>query len=142
MNRTEHTDTASEADKSAPSLSEIRLLPLTENAANEKLANALARLLVDDEKQAQLGAQAALLILTGIQTFLDNEGNYGLVEQLWEPNIVARQLEAKHGHEAWKMAGAMADEFFKGNNQPKAAIYNRAAAMLADGVKKNVDLRQ
>lgn len=112
---------------------EIRLLPLVEGAANEKLANGLARLLIDDEKQAQLGAQAALLILTGIQTFIDSEGDYEVVEQLWEPNIVARQLEAKHGPEAWKKAAALADEFFKANDQQKAAIYNHAAVMLHPG---------
>lgn len=112
---------------------EIRLLPLVEGAANEKLANGLARLLIDDEKQAQLGAQAALLILTGIQTFIDSEGDYEVVEQLWEPNIVARQLDAKHGPEAWKKAAALADEFFKANDQHKAAIYNHAAIMLHPG---------
>lgn len=122
------------------SLPEVRLLPLVEGAANEKLANALARLLIDDEKQAQLGAQAALLILTGVQTFIDSQGDCDLVEQLWEPNIVARQLDAKHGPEAWKKAAALADEFFKANDQQKAVIYNRAAIMLHPGeVNKQVD---
>lgn len=130
----------SQESQPPPSLPEVKLLPLVEGAANEKLANALARLLIDDEKQAQLGAQAALLILTGIQTFLDSAGNYDLVEQLWEPNIVARQLEAKHGPEAWKKAAALADELFKINNQQKAAIYNHAAILLHPGeVNKQVD---
>ena len=112
---------------------EIRLLPLVEGAANEKLATALARLLVDDENRAQYGAQAALLILTGVQIFIDSDGNYDLVEQLWEPNIVASQLDTLHGPDAWKEAAARADELFKAGDQRKAAIYNRAAAMLHPG---------
>lgn len=121
------------------SLPVVRLLPLTEGAPNEGLANALARLLIDDESQAESGAQYALLILTGIQTFYDTGGNYVAVERLWEPFIVSRQMEKAYGEKAWEKAAEMAEAARKVDDQRGAWIYQAVASMLKSQVNKPVD---
>lgn len=118
---------------------EVRLLPLAEGAPNEGLANLLARLLIEDESQAEQGAQAALLILTGIQSFIDTGGDYLTVERIWEPVIVARQLEKTHGDLAWKKAGEMAEAAKAANDLRGADIYERVSVALHAELNKRVD---
>lgn len=120
---------------------EVRLLPLVEGTPNEGLANLLARLLVDDEAQAGLGAQSSLLILAGVQAFLDSNGDYATAEQLWEPVIVARQLEKALGsaEAALEKATEMAKGCIGANDRRGAGIYERAAALLDAQVNKRVD---
>lgn len=115
-----------------------RLLPLVEGTHNEGVANALARLIVADETQAEMGARGALLILTGIQTFLDT-GDYLAVERIWEPIILARHLERAYKDEGAKQAQQMAAALRKGGDQRGAWIYERAAVLLGPDVNKQVD---
>jgi len=123
-----------------PSLPVVRLLPLVENSPNEGLANLLARLLIDDEAQAEQGAQGALLILTGIQSFFDNGGDYQTVELLWEPVIVARHMEKTLGLAAAAAKAADMAAAARGvNDERGAAIYERTAQLLAGQVNKPVD---
>ncbi len=118
----------------------VRLLPLVEKAPNEGVANCLARLLVDDATQAEHGARGALLILTGIQAFLDSGGDYRAVEGIWEPAIVARQMLVGYGEEAWKKAAEMCGACKAVEDERGAYVYARVAEMLApDDVKKRVD---
>jgi hypothetical protein len=117
---------------------EVRLLPLIENSPNEGVANTLARLLVEDVSQAHLGAHSAILILTGVQAFLDSGGDYTVVERLWEPIIVARQMEKSYGSAAWKKAAEMAAAATKVNDERGQAIYSRAATILCPEVNKGV----
>lgn len=133
----QRNETAQAGTAAATAAVQVRLLPLTEGAPNEKLANGLAHLLIDDEAQAALGAQAALLILTGVQIFIDSGGDYAAVEQLWEPNVVARQLDALHGPEAWKKAAEMAESYARAGDQNKADIHKHAALMLRPIVTNN-----
>lgn len=109
---------------------EVRLLPLNEGAPNEGLANALARLMIEDESQAELGASNALIILTGIQAFLDSGGDYLTVERIWEPYIVARQLQKTYGDGAWKKATEMAEAALAMQDNRGAIIYERTATLL------------
>lgn len=107
----------------------VRLLPLVEHASNERLAQCLARLMTGDESQAEDSARAALMILAGIQAFLDS-GDYRAVEAIWEPAIVARQLLAAHGESAWKKAAEQAGACKAMNDERGAFIYERVAALL------------
>jgi hypothetical protein len=118
----------------------VRLLPLVEKAPNDGLANCLARLLVDDATQAEDGARASLLILTGIQAFLDSNGDYRAVEAAWEPSIVARHMLKAYGDEAWRKAAEMCGGCKAVEDERGAYIYARVAEMLApEDVKKRVD---
>lgn len=107
----------------------VRLLPLVANGPGEKLANLLAQLLVDDESQAENGARAALMILTGIQAFFDSGGDAKVLEHAWRPAIIARALERK-GPDAWKEAAALAGEALAADRHDVAALYERVALML------------
>lgn len=117
----------------------VRLLPLVEGSSNEGLANALARLLVENEEQAEMGARGALLILTGIQTFIDSGGDYLKVEHLWEPCIVARHMEFAHGETAWIKACEMAEAARTCGDDRGTAIYERVAVILSPDAHKPVD---
>lgn len=117
----------SQPPKSSP---EVRLLPLVPESPNEGVANLLARLLVEDETQIEMGATGALLILSGIQTFIDSGGDYKAVERVWEPHIVARHLEKAYGTEAAKNARQLAAAMQKGGDQRGAWLYERAAKLL------------
>ena len=114
----------------ASSSPEVRLLPLAEGAPSEMLANTLARLLTDDASQAESGARGALLILTGVQAFLDSGGNPHVIELAWEPTIAARELEKNHGADAWKRAAELAGEALAADDAKKAQLYGRVALML------------
>lgn len=94
------------------------------------MANLLARLLVEDESQIEMGATGALLILSGIQTFLDSGGDYRAVERVWEPHIVARHLEKAYGKDAPKNARQLAAAMQKGGDVRGAWLYERAAVLL------------
>jgi hypothetical protein len=94
------------------------------------LANTLARLLTDDASQAESGARGALLILTGVQAFLDSGGNPHVIELAWEPTIAARELEKNHGADAWKRAAELAGEALAADDAKKAQLYGRVALML------------
>lgn len=106
-----------------------RLLPLIPDSPNEGVANSLARLLIEDEIQSREGAQGALLILTGLQAFLDT-GTYLAVEQLWEPVIVCRQMQKAYRESAWKKAAEMAAACKTVNDERGAFIYERVATLL------------
>lgn len=114
----------------AKSSSEVRLLPLVAESSNEGLANLLARLLVEDENHIEMGATGALLILSGIQTFLDRGGDYRAVERVWEPHIVARHLEKAYNQEAAKNARQLASAMRKGGDARGAWIYEQAANLI------------
>jgi hypothetical protein len=117
-----------------------RLLPLVERSANDGVANALGRLLVEDPAQAEDGARLAILILTGIQTFLDSDGSYAAVEQIWEPVIVARHMAKAYGTDAWKKAAEMSGVAKTVADNRGAQIYASAAVLLApEDIKKRVD---
>ena len=90
----------------------------------------VARLSVDDESQAEMGARAALTILTGIQAFYDSGGDYRVIALAWEPVIVARQMEKAHGADGWKAAAKVAGEALAADDRPKAELYERVALML------------
>lgn len=122
-----------------PSSPAVRLLPLVNGGANEKLANLLAHLLVEDESQAENGARAALMILTGIQAFLDSKGDARVIEHAWRPTIVARELE-KSGPDAWIRAATIAGEAMANDDKETADLYERVALMLKpEDVKTDVD---
>lgn len=108
----------------------VRLLPLVAESPNEGVANLLARLLVEDETQIEMGATGALLILSGIQTFLDSGGDYRAVERVWEPHIVARHLEKAYGKDAAKNARQLAAAMQKGGDLRGGWVYERAAVLL------------
>lgn len=117
-----------------------RLLPLIENSPNDGLANLLTRLLIDDPALADDGARLAILIMTGIQAFLDSGGSYSAVEIYWEPVITARQMAKAYGEHTWKKAAEMAGACKATGDERGAAIYTRVAEMLAPAdIKKNVD---
>lgn len=117
-----------------------RLLPLIEKSDNDGVANALARLLTEDPAQAEDASRLAILILTGIQTFLDAGGAYTAVEQVWEPVIVARQMTKAYGANAWKKAAEMSGAAKAVSDNRGAQIYATVAVMLApDDIKKRVD---
>lgn len=118
------------------SSTEVRLLPLIENNPNEGLANLLTQLLVEDETQADAGAEVALMILTGIQTFIDSGGNYLAVERLWYPVVIARKFQKTYGADAANQAKALVPAFRNGGNERSAVIYERAAQLL---LGNNVD---
>jgi|PlaIllAssembly_1097288.scaffolds.fasta_scaffold00029_12 hypothetical protein len=107
------------------------------------MANLLARLLVEDETQIEMGATGALLILSGVQTFIDSGGDYKAVERVWEPHIVARHLEKAYGTDAAKNARQLAAAMQKGGDVRGAWVYERAANLLdpppAPDVNKPVD---
>jgi hypothetical protein len=103
------------------------------------VANALARLLIDDESQAEIGATSALVILSGIQAFYDSGGDYLIVERIWEPYIVARQMQKTYGTDAWKKAAEMAGAARATNDERGAVIYERVATLLHPDVNKQVD---
>lgn len=119
----------------------VRLLPLTPGAGNEALANALARLLVEDEAHAEMGARGALLILTGIQAFLDSNGDHLLVEQLWEPIAIARQLEKTFGTGVAARAKAleMAEAARALKNEHRTSIYEAVAEFFTEPAQPAVD---
>jgi hypothetical protein len=123
--------------KSSPEA--IRLLPLVEGAPNEGVANTLARLLIDDESQAEIGASSAIVILSGIQAFYDSGGDFLVVERIWEPYIVARQMQKAFGANAWKKAAEMAGAAHAANDERGAVIYERVATLLSPDVNKQVD---
>lgn len=116
----------------------VRLLPLTPASANEGLANLLARLLTEDESQAEHSAQAALFILSGIQAFLDS-GDYRSVEILWEPVLVARQMEKAYGTLGAAKATDMAAAMRLAQDERGAAIYERASELLRAKLNNKVD---
>ncbi len=122
----------------AKSSDTLRLLPLCEGKSNEGLANALARLLCDEAEQAETGAKAALLILSGIQTYFDSGGDYLAVERVWEPVIVSRQLEKSFGAQAANKARIHAEKMTLENDARGAWIYNQASLLL-EQVIKSVD---
>ena len=131
---------ASPQPKSSP---EVRLLPLVEGAPNEGLANVLARLLIDDESQAEIGASNALIILSGIQAFYDSGGDFLIVERIWEPYIVSRQMQKAYGEGAWKKAAEMSGAARAANDERGAVIYERVATLLHHpDVNKRVDSKQ
>jgi len=123
----------------ASSSPEVRLLPLVEHGSNEALANTLARLLVDDESQAEMGARAALTILTGIQAFYDSGGDYRVIALAWEPVIVARQMEKIHGANGWREAAMRAGAAKAAEDHDIAALYERVARLLKSDIKIEVD---
>jgi hypothetical protein len=126
----------SQPAKSSPAL---RLLPLVADSPNEGLANALARLLIEDETQAEMGSKGALLILSGIQTFIDSGGDYLAVERVWEPVIVARYLEKAYKLDAPKQARQLAGALRKGGDMRGSWIYDHAADLLDPDINKPVD---
>ena len=97
-------------------------------------------MLSDSPEHDEMSARGALFILTGIQEFLDSGGDYLRVESLWEPHIVARQLDQLYGAESWKKAAEMAGESLAKNDKRAAEIYATAAEMLhPEEVKIAVD---
>ena len=76
-----------------------RLLPLVSQSPNEAVANMLARLIGDDPRCAT----SAIIILTGIQAFLDT-GDAKATATIWEPLIVARKLKQQWGGQAYRQA--------------------------------------
>lgn len=77
----------------------VKLLPLLEGSPNEKVANMLARLIGEGPR----AATSALVILTGLQAYLDS----GIAEttgHIWEPLITARDLKRQFGGQAYKNA--------------------------------------
>lgn len=82
---------------------EVRLLPLIENGSNEKVANMLTRLIGGDER----AATSALIILAGLQKFLDS-GIPETTGALWEPLIEARNLKKQWGGQAYRKATELA----------------------------------
>lgn len=121
-------------------LSKGRLLPLVQNGPNDKLANLLAELLVEDASQAEDGARASLTILTGIQAFQDSGGDARTVEIAWRPIIIARQLLKEHGEDkAWEAAAKRAGELLAVEQRPEAELYERVALMLKPDIKNEVD---
>jgi len=118
---------------------QARLLPLIPNSSNEGLANTLARLLVEDESQAETGAQGALFILTGIQAYLDSGGAYSVIEHAWEPCIVARQIKKTYGQDGMKKAAEMAAACRAVEDSRGAQIYERVTALLTEPISPPVD---
>lgn len=108
----------------------VRLLPLIEGSPNEGLANLLARLIVEKEEDAAQASWAAIVILSGIQAFLDTNGDYGTVELMWEPAIVIRNLQKTYGPKAKDVANEMAASCKQLNDERGARIYARAAVAL------------
>lgn len=95
--------------------------------------------MIDDESQAEIGASSAIIILSGIQAFYDSDGDYLLVERIWEPYIVARQMQKTCGDAAWKKAAEMAEAARAVDDKRGALIYDRTAALLHPDVNKQVD---
>lgn len=114
-----------------------RFLPLVERSANEGVANALARLLTTDESLVESGSLTALLILTGIQAFLDSGGDYLAVERIWEPVIVTQQLKRAYGLSALDKVKEMATAARALNDNRGAEIYERVVTILT--VDKTID---
>ena len=77
----------------------LRLIPLIENGPNEKVANMLARLIGEDQR----AATSALVILMGLQEFLDS-GKPENVALFWEPIVAARNLKKEWGGQAYRKA--------------------------------------
>ena len=81
----------------------------------------------------------ALMILTGIQAFLDSKGDARVIEHAWRPTIVARELE-KSGPDAWIRAATIAGEAMANDDKETADLYERVALMLKpEDVKTDVD---
>ncbi len=119
---------------------EVRLLPLVQFSANDGVANLLARMLTDDPALAAEASQSSLLILTGIQTFLDTGGDYLAVERLWEPVIVAREMEKAYGpEEGAKKAVEMGAAARAVCDVRGAGIYEQVAGILQSMINKRVD---
>ena len=118
-----------------------RLLPLIEGGPNERLANMLGSLLTDDVAHAEDGARASLMILTGIQAYLDSNGDPRTFEAAWGPVIVARNMSKKYGPEAWQIAAKVSGEMKAENKPALAEMYERVALLLAPepDVKTEVD---
>lgn len=115
-----------------------RLLPLIAQSENERLANGLARLLTDDVGEAENASRLSIVILTGIQLFLDS-GSYSATENTWEAVVLARDLFKEHGPDAWKVAAARAGAAKAANEPRQALIYTTVAEMLAPDINKKVD---
>jgi hypothetical protein len=118
-------------DQIKPAPGQPKLIPLIERSSNEAVANTLARLLIDDENQVESGSMTALLILTGIQAYLDSGGDYLAVEILWEPVIVAKQIMKAYGNGALDKATEMAVAARALNDVRGAQIYERVVALLS-----------
>lgn len=119
-----------------------RLLPLIEQAPNEGVANALARLLIDDPANAEDGTRLTILILTGIQAFLDSGGCYEATELVWEPVIVARQMLKAYANDACNKAQEMREAAAVVKDVRGAEIYARVTELLAQHqqhINKKVD---
>jgi hypothetical protein len=117
------------------SSADVRLLPLIKDGGNEALANLLADLLAggaDGAAAREAAAGVALMILNGIQAYLDKGGDYLAVESLWEPMIIGRRLYAQHGPEAWKTAAELAGKARAEDDPREADLCTRAALLLKD----------
>lgn len=77
----------------------VKLLPLIEGGANEKVANMLTRL-IGDNPQA---ATSALIVLMGLDAFLKT-GDPETVAVFWEPLIIVRKLKKEFGGQAYRKA--------------------------------------
>lgn len=102
----------------------VKLLPLIEGGPNEQVANLLARLIGTGPR----AAGSALVILTGLQEFLDT-GKSEAVAAVWEPLMTVRKLKQEWGGQAYKKAcEAMAA--CSGSDDANFRLYSDVCAIL------------
>ena len=117
---------------------DTRLLPLVPGGSSEHLANLLSELLSEDDVHSENAAAAALVILTGIQAYLDSAGDRVALERAWKPTILSRRLAAEYGKEAWRKAAEKAGEHLAAERPFKAQLYERAAIILKKMTKNSL----
>jgi len=102
----------------------VNLLPLVENGPNEQVANMLSRLIGEGPR----AAASALVILTGLQQFLDT-GKSEAAASLWEPLITVRHMKAQWGGQAYRKACEMMAAC-SDSNDPNFSLYSDVCAIL------------
>lgn len=102
----------------------VKLLPLVEGGPNEQVANMLARLIGEGPR----AAGSALVILTGLQEFLDT-GKPEAVAAVWEPLVTVRQMKAQFGGQAYKKACEILLAC-SGSDDPNFRLYSDVCAIL------------
>jgi len=107
-----------------PPAAPVKLLPLEEGGPNEKVANLLARLIGEGPR----AAGSALVILTGLQAFLET-GRPEMPAAVWEPLITVRELKREFGGQAYKKACNLMLAC-SGSDDPNFKLYSDVCAIL------------
>lgn len=102
----------------------VKLLPLNEGGDNEKIANMLARLIGEGPR----AAGSALVILTGLQEFLDT-GKAEATAAVWEPLITVRKMKQELGGQAYRKACELMAAC-SGSDDPNFRLYSDVCAIL------------